>query len=90
VPEGSSATASIDGPSGHLEQPLDFGVARFEGLQEGVYDIVVSVVTQPPPTDGTGSTVGPANSDSRVRVEVHAGDTAVMSCRGYADCSAAG
>jgi hypothetical protein len=89
VPNGSTATASVDGPSGHLEQPLDSGVARFENLAEGVYEIVVSVVTNPPATDGSGSTIGPANSESRVRVEVHPGDTAVMSCTGYADCNSA-
>ena len=42
VPEGSTGTATIDGPSGHLERALDTGVAVFDGLPEGVYDIVVS------------------------------------------------
>jgi hypothetical protein len=87
VPEGSTATAAIDGPSGHIEKPIDSGSARFEDLAEGVYEIVVTVVTQPPPTDGSGSTIGPANSESRVRVEVHNGDTATMTCSGYADCN---
>jgi hypothetical protein len=87
VPDGSTGNASVDGPSGHLTQPLDFGVARFENLQEGVYEIVVTVETNPPPTDGSGSTIGPAHSEARVRVEVHAGDTATMTCSGYADCN---
>ena len=86
VPDGSTGNAAIDGPSGHLAQPLDSGVATFENLQEGVYEIVVSVDTNPPPTDGSGSTIGPAHSESRARVEVHAGDTATMRCSGYADC----
>ncbi|MEY2407110.1 MAG: hypothetical protein QOG39_2026 [Acidimicrobiaceae bacterium] len=87
APDGSTAVASIDGPSGHFDQALDSGVAVFDGLDEGVYDIVVSVNTPTPPTDTTGATVGPSNASSRGRVEVHPGDHAVISCTGYADCS---
>jgi hypothetical protein len=68
-----------------MVQSLDSGVARFENLLEGVYDILVSVETPAPQSDGT-TTLGPSTSESRARVEVHDGDTATMSCSGYADC----
>jgi hypothetical protein len=87
VPEGSTATATIDGPSGHIVKQIVNGGAVFDGLLEGTYEMVLEVDTPTPPTDTTGATLGPASTTSRGRAEVHAGDHVFIDCTGYGDCN---
>src|SRR4051812_23182107 len=86
VPEGSTATATIDGPSGHISKQVVNGGAVFDGLVEGTYELLLEVDTPTPPTDTTGATVGPSSTMSRGRVEGHDGDHVFIDCTGYGDC----
>jgi hypothetical protein len=79
--DGSTATATIDGPSGSHSKSLDSGPATFHGLAAGTYQVTITIDSADSTDPADGAAIGSArqilNGGS---VDVADGDHVVVSC----------
>ncbi len=81
--DGSTATATIDGPNGTHTKSLDSGAAIFGSLPAGTYNVTVTVTT-PSNDPSIGDSQEILNGDN---IEVGPGDHATVTCNDANGCT---